>query len=102
MTTRTAEGVMAVFMAAFSAYLMWKSAELEIGWVSGEGPGGGFWPFWLAAAMFGSCVWIMVNWARRTSLPSRDETAFFGPGVVRDVGAVTLALVLTVWMFDGR
>ena len=34
---RLAEFVMAVFLAIFSLYLMWKSAELPIGWLPGKG-----------------------------------------------------------------
>ena len=45
---RVAELVMAVVMAIFSLYLMWKSAELPIGWIPDEGPGGGAFSFWLA------------------------------------------------------
>ena len=48
---RKAELAMAVVMGIFSLYLMWKSAELDIGWIPDEGPGGGAWPFWLATAM---------------------------------------------------
>ena len=55
MTVRMAELCMAVTMTIFSVYLMYKSAELPIGWIEGEGPGGGFWPFWLAAVMLLSC-----------------------------------------------
>ena len=42
---RKAEMSMAVFMALFSIYLMWKSAELPIGWIPEEGPGGGAFSF---------------------------------------------------------
>lgn len=73
---RRAELITAVLMAVFSGYLMWKSAELPIGWIEDEGPGGGFWPFWLAACMFGSCLWIIVNWMRRTTPPSQSEEEF--------------------------
>ena len=41
---RRAELLMAVVLAIFSAYLMWKSAELPIGWVPERGPGGGAFP----------------------------------------------------------
>ena len=40
---RMAELVMGLVMGIFSIYLMWKSAELPIGWIAGEGPGGGAW-----------------------------------------------------------
>ncbi|MDJ0611356.1 MAG: tripartite tricarboxylate transporter TctB family protein [Kiloniellales bacterium] len=69
---RRAELVTAIILALFSIYLMWKSAELEIGWIEDEGPGGGAWPFWLAAIMLVCCIWIIVNWVRRSSPPSRS------------------------------
>ncbi|MEK9671689.1 MAG: tripartite tricarboxylate transporter TctB family protein [Rhodospirillaceae bacterium] len=73
---RRAEIITAVLMAAFSAYLMYKSTALPIGWITGEGPGGGFWPFWLAALMLLSTIWIVVNWYRRTSPPSQSEDPY--------------------------
>ena len=73
---RRAELVAAVLMAAFSGYLMWKSAELPFGWVTGEGPGGGAFPFWLSAIMLVCCVWIMVNWYLRKTPPSRSDEPF--------------------------
>ena len=78
---RRAELIMALAMGCFSGYLMWKSAELPIGWVSGEGPGGGAFPFWLGAGMLLCCIWIVVRWVRRASPPSRsDEPYMDGPG----------------------
>ncbi|MEL7183601.1 MAG: tripartite tricarboxylate transporter TctB family protein, partial [Pseudomonadota bacterium] len=68
---RRGEIILAGLLALFSVYLMWKSTELPIGYISGQGPGGGFWPFWLAFIMLLSCGWIVVNWVRRTSPPSR-------------------------------
>ncbi len=64
---RRAELVMAMIMAVFSVYLMWKSAELPIGWVVGDGPGGGAFPFWLSLGMLICCVIIIVRWVRGTS-----------------------------------
>ena len=73
---RRAELVTALLMAALSIYLMVKSAELPIGWVPDEGPGGGSFPFWLSAAMLLSCLWILYNWYRRTSPPSQSDEPF--------------------------
>lgn len=73
---RRAELVTAVLMAAFSVYLMIKSAELPIGWIPEEGPGGGAWPFWLAAIMLVCSLWTIVNWVRRTSPPSQSGEPF--------------------------
>ncbi len=61
---RRAELVMAVVLAAFSGYLMWKSAELPIGWIPKRGPGPGAFPFWLGAGMLACCAWIILRWLR--------------------------------------
>lgn len=100
MTVRSAELLMAIIMASFSGYLMWKSTELNVGWVPGEGPGGGTWPFWLAAVMLVSCLWMIVNWVRRSSPPSRSDAQYFPPGVLSDVGLVAIALTVTIALFS--
>lgn len=73
---RLAEIITAGILALLSVYLMWKSTELNIGYVTGEGPGGGFWPFWLSAIMLVSTGFIIYNWVRRISPPSRSEDVF--------------------------
>ena len=80
---RRAELIMAIVLGVFSAYLMWKSAELPIGWIPDEGPGGGAFPFWLAAGMLVCCVWIAVRWFRRTTAVSRSEEPYMEPDVLR-------------------
>ena len=84
---RRAELVMAVAMAVFSVYLMWKSAELPIGWIAGEGPGGGAFSFWLSAGMLVCTLVIIGRWLRRTSPLSRSDKRFM------DDRAFTLFLV---------
>jgi putative tricarboxylic transport membrane protein len=59
---RRAELVMAVVLAAFSGYLMYKSAELDVGWIPERGPGPGAFPFWLAVGMLACCAWIILRW----------------------------------------
>ena len=73
---RKAEFSMAVVMALFSIYLMWKSAELPIGWIPEEGPGGGAFSFWLSAGMLICCIAMIIRWVRRTSPPSQSEEPF--------------------------
>ena len=73
---RVAELVMAIAMAVFSLYLMWKSAELPIGWIPGEGPGGGAFPFWLSAGMLACCIAIIIRWVMRLSPPSRSTETY--------------------------
>jgi putative tricarboxylic transport membrane protein len=93
---RRAEIVMAGLMAALSIYLMWKSAELPIGWIDDEGPGGGAFSFWLAAIMLGCTVWIMINWVRRSSPPSRSTVPFMTRDVFKRFGLVAGALTAMV------
>ncbi|WP_424946419.1 tripartite tricarboxylate transporter TctB family protein [Candidatus Spongiihabitans sp.] len=100
MTVRTAELLMAIMMGVFSIYLMVKSAELPIGWIDGEGPGGGAWPFWLSAIMLISCLGIGYNWFRRRGRVATSEKVYIEPHVLTDVAAVTLALIVTVGLFS--
>lgn len=96
MTVRTAEIAMAIVMAIFSIYLMIKSTELPIGWIEDEGPGGGAFPFWLATGMLLCCIWIVVNWFRRTSPPSRSGERFLSKTGTRLFvsGAGSLAIMI--------
>jgi putative tricarboxylic transport membrane protein len=76
---RRAEIITAGVLALFSIYLMWKSAELNIGYIRGEGPGGGAWPFWLSGIMLVSTGFIAFNWYRQTSPPSQSEEPMLDP-----------------------
>lgn len=96
---RKAEFVMAVVMGIFSLYLMWKSAELPVGWIRGEGPGGGAWPFWLSAVMAICCGFILYNWYRRTSPPSQSDEVYMDRGTMIAVGLVAGSLIVTVALF---
>ena len=102
---RNGEIVTAGVLALFSIYLMWKSAELPIGYIPDRGPGGGAWPFWLSAIMLICCVMIAVNWWRKTSPPSRSEEPFldsFGWRMVGFVGGgviVFVALIPVISMY---
>ncbi|MEM9582613.1 MAG: tripartite tricarboxylate transporter TctB family protein [Pseudomonadota bacterium] len=98
---RVGELVTAGFLALLSFYLMWKSAELPIGYISGTGPGGGAWPFWLSAIMLICCSWIAYNWWRGTSPASQSDEAvldshgwrsliFVGGGIIGFVALVNI------------
>ena len=93
---RLAELLMAVALAVFSVGLMWKSTELPIGWIPGEGPGGGAFPFWLGAGMLVCCAIIIVRWARRVSPPSRSTEPFMDRRAVKlfllGAGALTIMI----------
>ena len=73
---RRAEIITAALMALFSIYLMVKSAELPIGWIEDEGPGGGAFSFWLAAVMLLCCIFIAINWFRRKSPQSVSDEEY--------------------------
>ena len=94
MTVRTAELLVAIVLAIMSAGIMWKSTELNIGWVKGEGPGGGAWPFWLATGMLGTCIWTVVRWFRRVTPQSRSDEPFMTADTVAVVAPVVVGLVL--------
>ena len=100
MTVRTAELLMAIMMGAFSIYLMYKSTELEIGWIEDEGPGGGAWPFWLAAIMLICCLGILYNWFRKKGPIASSQRVYIEPHVLMDVTAVTVALIIAVGLFS--
>lgn len=94
MTVRTAELLVAIVLAIMSAGIMWKSTELNIGWVRGSGPGGGAWPFWLAAGMLGTCIWTIVRWFRRVTPQSRSTELFMTKDTMAIVGPIVVGLVL--------
>ncbi len=100
MTVRTAELLMAIVMGAFSIYLMVKSAELPIGWIEDEGPGGGTWPFWLSTIMLISCGGILFNWIRKKGAIATSTKVYIESHVLGDVAAVAGALIVTVGLFS--
>ena len=70
---RRGEFITAGVLAVLSIYMMVKSTELNIGYISGEGPGGGAWPFWLSGIMLICTALIAYNAVRRTSPPSQSD-----------------------------
>lgn len=95
---RVAELVMGVAMGVFSLYLMWKSAELPIGWIPGEGPGGGAWPFWLSAGMLVCCIIVVVRWFRRIGPVATSTDAYMDRQTLKlfliNAGALTVMVGL--------
>jgi len=100
MSVRTAELLMAIMMGIFSIYLMVKSAELPIGWIDGEGPGGGAWPFWLSSIMLICCLGILFNWFRKHGPIATSDKVYIEPHVLVDVTAVAVSLIITVALFS--
>jgi hypothetical protein len=76
MAVRTAELVAAVVLVLVSVALMIKSAEHNIGWVKGAGPGAGAWPFWLSTGMLLTSLWTILRWFRKVTPESRNDEPF--------------------------
>ena len=93
---RRAEYVMAGVMALFSLYLMWKSAELPIGWIPERGPGPGAFPFWLGAGMLACCAWIILRWLRGAAPLSQSEETYMDRHAVNQflLGAGSLGVMI--------
>jgi putative tricarboxylic transport membrane protein len=102
---RRAEIVTAVLLGLLSIYLMWKSGEgpswdpdsvrfANIGMIEGEGPGSGFWPFWLSLIMLVSCIWTGINWWKRKTPPSQSTEPFLAPHAQRMLFQVGGSLIV--------
>ncbi len=105
MTTRQAELLMGIVTALLSLGLMIKAYELPIGYIEGDGPAAGAFPFWLGAGMLSCSIWTLVRWYRRSSAPSRSAELFMDRQVLVLVGitavslAVMIALVSVIGMY---
>ena len=107
---RRAEIITAAILGALSLYLMWKSGDppswnpdvprfANIGFIDGEGPGSGFWPFWLSAIMLGCSVWIGINWYLRRSAPSVSDEPFldsYGKRMLMSVGGGLVGFLVLI------
>ncbi|MBM7067411.1 tripartite tricarboxylate transporter TctB family protein [Actibacterium sp. 188UL27-1] len=107
---RKAELVTAVLLGLMSLYFMWKAGEppswnpdvgrfANIGMIEGEGPGSGFWPFWLSAVMLVCCIWIFINGVRRTSPPSQSTEPFldaYGRRMLALVGGGLIGFLILI------
>lgn len=63
--------IVAALLLALSAVFMWDSVRIGIGWIEGQGPSAGFFPFWIALVM---AVASLVNLVR-AALKLEDDGA---------------------------
>jgi hypothetical protein len=63
-------------MAVLSLGFMWKSAEFNIGWIPGQGPGGGAFTFWLGVGMLICAATILIRWFLGVSPLSRSTAIY--------------------------
>ena len=92
MTVRTAELLMAIALAILSLGFMLKSAELNVGWVPGRGPGAGAWPFWLSLGMLAASILIAVRWFMGVTPESRSTEPYMSSEAISIVGTSVAAL----------
>jgi Na+/glutamate symporter len=86
------ESIIALGLMGLSGYFMAHATVLPIGWVEGQGPGGGSFPFWLSLVMFLASAGILV----RSLRTSGSDEPFFDPDMLGQVASVTLALFIAV------
>ena len=94
MTVRTSDLVMSILLALVSIGLMVKSAELNIGWIEGRGPGAGAWPFWLWAGMLLASLVTLYRWLRSATAESRNTHLFMTRDTVLVVGTSAGAILM--------
>lgn len=86
------ESLIALGLMGLSAYFMWHATVLPIGWVEGQGPGGGAFPFWLSAIMFVCAAATLV----RSLGAAPSGRPFFDPDTRTAVLSVTAALLTVI------
>lgn len=85
---KRADLIASAVLAALSVYLMIKSTELPIGWIQGEGPGGGAFSFWLGLVMLICSVLIFARNLMGLSAEGKSREIF--------VDSESARLILTV------
>jgi len=102
MTVRTAELLFGILTALASIGLMFKSAELNIGWIEGRGPGSGAWPFWLSTGMLLASLMTIYRWFRGITPESRNTELYMTRDTVMVVGisagSILFLLAATHWI----
>ncbi len=94
MTVRQAELLMAIATVLMSLGLMWSSTDgLSISWVSGKGPGSGFWPFWLSLGMLLASLATLFRWFTGATPESRSEEPYISREALTVVGVSVGALL---------
>ncbi len=97
---RRADVALAFGLAALAVVFAWYAQELPIGWVHGEGPGGGFFPFWLSIIMGTVAVVVGVQEFVRGSAPDRAAKRFFTEGGLKQVLLIAIPGFIMVALVD--
>ena len=112
---RAADLIVSVLLLIFSLFLMWESGEVQhwnpdvkrfdniwlTQWYApDEGAGSGFWPFWLSLIMAGCCVWMIVNWFRKSTALSKSTEAFLDGYAFKWVALVSVGLIVFLGLIE--
>lgn len=92
---------MAIVTVVISIALMMKSADNNIGWVLGRGPGAGAWPFWLSAILLLASLLTLLRWFLRATPESRNTEPYIDPEARYIVGITAAGLVLLLLAIHG-
>ena len=99
MSIRQADLLGSIALAILSLYLMAQSAKLPIGYIAGEGIGGGAFPFWLSLGMLICCIWNVINWIAKKSEISRSDNLYLNrqgfSSFAVNAGSLAIALATT-------
>ncbi len=93
---RIAELATAAALMALSLYFMAHAVALPIGWDETSGPGGGAFPFWLSAGMFGCAAVIFVRTWRAAPVREGRAPYFIHPSARGQMLAAAGGLIATV------
>ncbi|MDJ0535703.1 MAG: tripartite tricarboxylate transporter TctB family protein [Xenococcaceae cyanobacterium MO_207.B15] len=103
MSTRQADILGSIALAILSIYFMNESAKLPIGYIPGEGLGGGAFPFWASLGMLICCIWNGINWLARTSESSCSHNLYLNQQGLRSfaINSGSLVVALGIIPFIG-
>jgi hypothetical protein len=92
---RTADLVTAAVLMLVGGVVMYDAVRLGIGWGT-SGPGSGFFPFWLALIMLGTCLAITVQAVRAAAGRVFVTRAAAGPVLAVLAPAVAMVIATQV------
>lgn len=93
---RAADLITASILAIFGGLVIVDAVRLGVGWGM-DGPKSGFFPFWLAVILVGSCAIIMAQEARKATgriFAEREKLAL----VLKVLWPAVLAVALMQWL----
>lgn len=99
---KRADLIASAVLAVLSVYIMIKSTELRIGWIKGEGPGGGAFSFWLGLGMLVCSILIFARNYLKLSSEGQSREVFVDSEVARLILIVSgslAAMILVIHVF---